>query len=123
VETGRVAVTRVTREQSEVVAETLGQESVEIRRTQIGRQIETMPHVRQEDDTIVIPIVEERLVVERRLFLKEEVRVRLVSSRKTHRQVVCLRHHEVVVSSLPAQVPPAKPGSAADDNGRTQQEN
>jgi stress response protein YsnF len=53
-----------------------------------------MPTVREEGDTIVIPIVEEVLVVERRLFLKEEVHVGRVTSTERHHKSVTLRHHD-----------------------------
>jgi uncharacterized protein (TIGR02271 family) len=101
VETGRVTVARVTREQPELIAEPLVAETVEISRVPIGRQVETMPAVRHEGETTVIPIVEERLLIERRLFLKEEVRVRRVRTCTTHRESVTLRHHEVVVNRRP----------------------
>ena len=45
-----------------------------------------MPTIREEGDTIVIPIVEEMLVIERRLLLKEEVRVRRVRSMEDTRK-------------------------------------
>lgn len=101
VETGRVAVARVTREHSELIAEPLATETVEISRVPIGRQVETMPAVRDEGDTVVIPVVEERLLVERQLFLKEEVRVRRVRTSSTHQENVILRHHEVTVKRHP----------------------
>ena len=101
VETGRVAVARVTREHSELIAEPLTTETVEISRVPIGRQVEAMPPVRDEGDTVVIPVVEERLLIERQLFLKEEVRVRRVRTSGTHRESVTLRHHEVTVSRHP----------------------
>ena len=102
VETGRVQVSRVTHEQEQLIDELLAHETVEIDRTPIGRQIDAMPAVRDEGDTIVIPIVEEVLVVERRLLLKEEVRVRRVRSTERHQETVSLRHHEAVVTHLPA---------------------
>lgn len=101
VETGRVAVTRVTHEQSELIAEPLATETVEISRVPIGRRVEQMPAVREEGDTVVIPVVEERLLVERQLFLKEEVRVRRVRTAGTHQENVILRHHEVTVKRHP----------------------
>ena len=102
VETGRVQVTRVTHEREQLIDELLAHETVEIDRTPIGRQIDAMPAVRDEGDTIVIPIVEEVLVIERRLLLKEEVRVRRVRSTEIHQETVTLRHHEAVVTHLPA---------------------
>ncbi len=105
VDTGRVQVTRVTHEREQLIDELLAHETVEIDRTPIGRQVDTMPAVRDEGDTIVVPIVEEVLVVERRLFLKEEVRIRRVRSTERHQESVTLRHHEAVVTRLPVEPP------------------
>jgi uncharacterized protein (TIGR02271 family) len=55
----------------------------------------------------VIPIVEEVLVIERRLLLKEVVRVRRVRSTERHQESVTLRHHEAVVTRLPVEPPAA----------------
>jgi uncharacterized protein (TIGR02271 family) len=105
VETGRVQVARVTREREQLIDELLAHQTVEIDRTPIGRPIAAMPAIREEGDTVVIPIVEEVLVVERRLLLKEEVRVRRVRSTERHQESVTLRHHEAVVTRLPVEPP------------------
>jgi uncharacterized protein (TIGR02271 family) len=102
VETGRIKVSRVTHGREHTINELLEHETVEVNRTQIGQPIETMPSVREEGDTIVIPVVEEVLVVERRLFLKEEVRVRRVRTTERHQETVTLRHQEAVITRLPA---------------------
>jgi uncharacterized protein (TIGR02271 family) len=119
VETGRVQVARITHEREQLIDELLAQQTAEIERVRIGQPVETMPAVREEGDTIVIPIVEEMLVVERRLFLKEEVRVRRVRSTERHQESVTLRHHEAVVTRLPVEPPAA--GEAAGIGGRVQQ--
>ena len=119
VETGRVQVSRVTHEREQLIDELLAHETVEIDRTPIGRQVEAMPAVKEEGDTIVIPIVEEVLVIERRLFLKEEVRVRRVRSTERHQESVTLRHHEAVVTRLPVE-PPAV-GEGPDASAKPQQ--
>ena len=119
VETGRVQVSRVTHEQEQLIDELLAHETVEIDRTPIGRQIDAMPAVRDEGDTIVIPIVEEVLVIERRLLLKEEVRVRRVRSTERHQESVTLRHHEAVVTHLPVEPPAA--GAGPDASTKSQQ--
>ena len=105
VETGRVQVARVTHEREQLIDELLARETVEIERIPIGRQVDAMPAVREEGDTIVVPIIEEVLVVERRLFLKEEVRIRRVRSTERHRETVTLRHQEAVVTRLPVEAP------------------
>jgi uncharacterized protein (TIGR02271 family) len=50
-------------------------EEVEIERVPVDRQVETAPEPWQDGDTTVIPIIEEVLVVEKRLVVKEEVRI------------------------------------------------
>ena len=112
VETGRVSVTRVTREQEHAIDELLTHETVEVSRTPIGMSVETMPSVREEGDTIIIPVVEEVLVVERRLFLKEEVRVRRVRTTERHRETVTLRHQEAVITRRPAEQGDNNPDAA-----------
>jgi uncharacterized protein (TIGR02271 family) len=119
IETGRVRVARVTHEREQLIDELLSRETAEIERVRIGQQIDTMPAVREEGDTVVIPIVEEVLVVERRLFLREEVRVRRVHSTQRHQESVTLRHHEAVVTRLPVEPPAA--GETAGTGGRVQQ--
>jgi len=96
--TGRVQVSRVTCEHEQLLDETLAREQVEVERTPIGKVVEVPPSVREEGDTIIIPIVEEILVVERRLLLKEEVRVRRVRSRESHRERVMLRRQEAIIT-------------------------
>src|SRR5271165_4557865 len=107
VETGRVQIARVTHEREQLIDELLARETVEIKRTRIGQHVDAMPAVREEGDTIVVPIVEEMLVVERRLFLKEEVRIRRVRSTERHQETVTLRHQEAVVTRLPVEEPAA----------------
>jgi stress response protein YsnF len=119
VETGRVQVARITHEREQLIDELLAQQTADIERVRIGQPVDTMPAVREEGDTVVIPIVEEVLVVERRLFLKEEVRVRRVHSTQRHQESVTLRHHEAVVTRLPVEPPAA--GETAGTGGRVQQ--
>ena len=111
VETGRVSVRRVTHVESEPIVEELEQETIEITREPIGRDVDSMPPMREEGDTLVIPIVEERLVIQRQLFLKEEIRVRRVRTRTVHRENVALRHHDVVISRSPVDTPAETPKS------------
>ena len=118
-ETGRVQVARVTHEREQLIDELLAQRTAEIERVSIGRHVDTMPAVREEGDTVVIPIVEELLVIERRLFLKEEVHVKRVISTKRHHENVVLRHHEAVITHLPAETPAT--GEATETGERVQQ--
>ena len=121
VETGRVQVARITHEREQLIDELLAQQTADIERVRIGQPVDTMPAVREEGDTVVIPIVEEVLVVERRLFLKEEVRVRRVHSTQRHQESVTLRHQEAVVTRL--SVEPPTVGESPDSGIKPQQSN
>ncbi len=97
VEGDRVSVRTVARERTEVVEQPLESMEVEVERIAIDREIDTAPEIRNDGDTMIIPIVEERLVVEKRLFLREEVHVRRRRVVTQFRQNVTLRSQEVVV--------------------------
>jgi uncharacterized protein (TIGR02271 family) len=100
IETGRVRVSKQTHTREVAVNEALLRESADIETIPIGRQIFETPSVRYEGETIVIPIVEEVLHTERRLMLKEEVRI---TRRKTTEQFndrVTLRYQEAVVTRV-----------------------
>jgi len=103
VATGRVRVAKTTRQYDHLVDELLAHEKVEIERIAIGEPVEEMPPVREEGNTIVIPVVEEIVVVERRLVLKEEIRVRRVATTQRHQEQVKLRKQEVVITRVPIE--------------------
>jgi uncharacterized protein (TIGR02271 family) len=96
----RVQVSTVTREDATFVDETLNHERVEIDRIPIGRQVDAVPPVRQEGDTTILSVVEESIVVERRLILKEEVRIRRLHIMERHQETVPLRKQEAVITRI-----------------------
>jgi uncharacterized protein (TIGR02271 family) len=106
VEIGRVRVRVVTREHDETVEIPLTKETVEVERVAIGREIDAMPASRQEGDTLVVPVVEEVIITQRRLVLKEELRLKRVRTTEQHRETVILRRQEAIVERLPAEQPP-----------------
>jgi stress response protein YsnF len=94
----KVQVALVTGTREQLIDEELTNIRVEIDRAPIDRTVEVVPPVRQEGDITIIPVVEEVVVVVRRLVLKEEVRVRCVSTKEQHRETVVLRQQEAVVT-------------------------
>lgn len=92
---------------TEEVDEALRDFKVEIERRPIGTHLDGLdvPPERYEGDTLVIPVVEEVLVTEKRLLLVEEVRITGV--RATHRkpQRVTLRKEAVSVERLEPEAP------------------
>jgi stress response protein YsnF len=92
----QIALVTGTREQ--LIDEELTHVRVEIERVPIGRTVEVAPPIRHEEDITIIPVVEEVVVVERRLVLKEEIRVWRVSTKVRHQETVVLRQQEAVVT-------------------------
>jgi uncharacterized protein (TIGR02271 family) len=100
VETGRVRVSKQTHTREVAVNEALLRESAEIETIPIGRQIFEMPSVRHEGETIIVPIVEEVIHTERRLMLKEEVRITRRKITEQFHDRVTLRYQEAVVTRV-----------------------
>ncbi len=100
VETGRVRIRKIVHEHEEVVDPPLLRDEVVVERVPINRVVDGPLSVRSEADTLIIPLVEEVLVVEKRLLLKEEVRIttRRVETHKPQR--VTLRREEAVVERV-----------------------
>lgn len=76
VETGRVLIRTNVEERTEIVHADLAHDVVEVERVAIDRQVDVVPQIRQEGDVLIVPIVEEVVVVQKRFLLKEELRIR-----------------------------------------------
>jgi stress response protein YsnF len=74
--TGRVRVRTVTETLEELAQANLQSESVEVTRVPIDRVVEVAPAVRTENDVVIVPVLEEVLVVQKQLVLKEELHIR-----------------------------------------------
>lgn len=111
-ETGRVRLSKRVETREELVDEPLLREAVEVERVPVGRYVEAAPPVREDGATTVIPVLEEVLVIEKRLLLKEEIHVTRTRSEARDPQRVTLRTEHVEVERLPPadDVPGGGPG-------------
>jgi uncharacterized protein (TIGR02271 family) len=75
VERGVVTIDATIKERIETISEALTHEEVEIRHVPVNVEVDAVPEVRQEGDVVIIPVVEERIVVSKRLVLTEELHV------------------------------------------------
>lgn len=100
VETGRVRIRTETETFEHVEHATLGLERVEVEHHPVNAWVDAMPQVREEGDVTIVPVVEERLVVEKRLFVTEEVHIRRLRSTETVEVPVTLRRQHAVVERL-----------------------
>ena len=86
---------------TETIETTLRRQQPIIERVTINRAVAEPPPVREEGDTLVIPVLEEVAVVERRLMLREEIRIRRREIVEPFRQDVTLRTEEVQLEASP----------------------
>jgi hypothetical protein len=63
-------------ERSVLIDEPLYYEDVEVERVPVNRIVDGPVQTRQEGDVMIVPVVEEVVTVQKRLLLKEEVRIR-----------------------------------------------
>lgn len=97
VTTGRVGVSVVTRKKQLPVNGLLSSETAEIECVPLGVPVERIPEVRSEGDTLIVPVVDEILRIERQLILKEEIRIRRVRSSRVHQELVTIREQKVSI--------------------------
>lgn len=97
IETGRVRVHITTHAETTEAHAQLEDQKVEVRRVPIGREVTELPEVRHEGDTMIIPVMEEVLVVEKRLVLIEEVHIRQVVTKTEATQPMTLRRQHVEI--------------------------
>ena len=101
-ESSHVHVRTGAREREVLVEEPLVREEAEVQRIPINRAIEEPLDVRYEGDVLVIPVVEEVLVVRKQLMLMEEIRIRRRAVEHRHSERVKLRREEVAIERLPS---------------------
>lgn len=73
----RVRVTTSTDEHEAIAKGVIERGALRVERVAVERQVDAAPSPRVEGDTTIISLVEERLFVEKRLFVVEELRVTL----------------------------------------------
>jgi uncharacterized protein (TIGR02271 family) len=102
VTTGSLSVRKSVEEVTEPLSAMLTSESYEVHRVPKNEILETAPSgTYQENDTIIIPVVEERLIVEKRLVLVEEIHLVKRETKREYKDEVTLRREKVTIERKP----------------------
>lgn len=101
------------------VAEELATTGVDIVRVPVGRVVEEVPGMRREGDALILPILEEELVVTRRLVLKEEVRITPRVDRRIEEITAVVRSERAVVTRHHGRTDTEHPDTPTPDPGTT----
>ena len=96
-ESGHVRVRTVVEESSHDIVAELAREDIEVERRVVEREVALAPIPYEEGELLIIPIVEERAVVEKRLFVVEEIVVRRVGRTENVHVPTMLRSMRAVV--------------------------
>jgi uncharacterized protein (TIGR02271 family) len=97
VERGGVRIRKIVHEREEIVDEPLLREEVNVKRVPINRVVDGPIPIRHVGDTMIISLLEEVLVVEKRLMLKEELHI-------TKGEVETFRPQRVVLRTEEARI-------------------
>jgi uncharacterized protein (TIGR02271 family) len=95
--TGRVRVRTVADTIEEIAHADLLREDVEVTRVPIDRVVDAPPQIRTDGDVTIVPVLEEVLVVEKRLVLKEELHIRRRIATEAVEVPVTLRKQRAIV--------------------------
>ena len=100
VDTGSdVRIHKTVSEQAHHIDQSLLRDAVEVKRVPVDRivALSEAPVARQEGDTLIVPVLEEILVVEKRLRIKEEVHITRTTRQEQFTDTVFLRTEHVSV--------------------------
>jgi len=75
VKTGAVRVDKHVQKRVRRISAPLIHEDIEVRRVPVNREVTEPPRVRRHGNTVIVPVVEEEMVVTKRLVLKEEIHI------------------------------------------------
>src|SRR3954468_4870961 len=96
---GRVRVHTEVDVSDEAICEELTADHISVRRVPINRYVETAPGIRTEGELTIIPVLEEVLVVQTKLVLKEEIHIQRTVTTKNVTESVPVRKQRAVIET------------------------
>jgi uncharacterized protein (TIGR02271 family) len=98
VETGKVVAVKKVKADQKIVTGPISRDEIDIERIPIGQYVKTAPKpFRYEGNTLVIPVVKEELVVQKKLLVVEELRITKRTVKSEFNKQVTLRREEVEI--------------------------
>ncbi|QHT68528.1 YsnF/AvaK domain-containing protein [Rhodocytophaga rosea] len=100
IETGKVLVSKKVHEEEKTIDIPLVHEEHTVERIPVNQYVEKAPEVRYEGDTMIIPVLREEVIIQKRLFITEELRITKRKIETSVPQQVTLRREEVIVERI-----------------------
>ncbi|NLG97328.1 MAG: YsnF/AvaK domain-containing protein [Chloroflexi bacterium] len=104
-EKGTVRVEKKVHEKEQIVDQPVIKNRVDVRRKPVNKYIDKPLSAWYEGDTLVIPVQEEVLVIEKKLVLREEIRVTQQKTEVRQPRSYKLRREEVYVNRISSDAP------------------
>jgi uncharacterized protein (TIGR02271 family) len=95
VDRGAVRVSKIVSEREELIPASLLRDEIEIEHIARDQYLDKPAETRREGDTLIVPVMEEVLVVEKRLILREEIHIRRRTKTVDTEERVTLRKEEI----------------------------
>lgn len=100
VQDAKVRIVKKVHEEEAAVDVSARSEKVKVERIPIDKYVETAPTIRYEGNTTIIPVVQEVVVVQKRLLLVEEVHITKQINTVQEEKSVPLRREEIIVERI-----------------------
>lgn len=100
VETGGVRVHKIVREDVQTIDEPIIREHLDVERVEVNQFVETAPVIRYEGEVMIVPVLEEVVVTQKRLLLREEIRLTKRREEISNPQQVTLRREEIKLEKI-----------------------
>jgi uncharacterized protein (TIGR02271 family) len=98
IETGTVRVTRHVSQEDVPVHIVLSHDECKVEHVPAGYYVEKAPDVRWEGDTMIVPVMREVAVVEKKLLLVEELNIRKAKIQESYTEQVTIRKEGIEIT-------------------------
>jgi uncharacterized protein (TIGR02271 family) len=98
IETGTVKVTRHVTQENVPVHIVLSHDECKVERVPAGYYVDKAPEVRWEGDTMIVPVMREVAVVEKKLLLVEELHIIKANVQESYTEQVTVRREDIEVT-------------------------
>lgn len=95
VSTGGVRIIKRVVGNEELIEQELRKERVEVTRVRVDREVDGPQQAMQVGDTLIIPVMEETLRIERHWIVTEEIHIKRIEESTAYKERVILNHEEV----------------------------
>jgi uncharacterized protein (TIGR02271 family) len=100
VENAKVRIVKKVHEEEATVDTSAKSEVVKVERVPIEKYVEAAPEIRYDGNTMIVPVVQEVVVVQKRLLLVEEVHITKTTTSTPDEKTMPLKREEVIVERV-----------------------